>query len=322
MLEPTELAEILHYLTIALTVSVTAVSVGIGQGFIGKSALRASDDQPAARSDIFKAAIFGSALSETSAIIGLTLSLFLLMDSPDDHSLYMSIAELGIACAICLPGGVIGFASAWPAVEACHAIARQPFFQQKIIRLMLLTQSIIQTPIIFGFIIAMFIKNQAFLSTAAIDSTRLAMSGLCIGLGSIGPALGLAFFARSACRAVGVNRTTYTNLVSFTLISEAIVETPIVFALVIALFLVSMSTAGWDPTIGIMNLIGSALCMGFGTLGPGISSGKTAAIACEKIAEAPDHYASIARLSMLAQGIIDTSAIYAFTIAMLLIFSH
>ena len=72
-----------------------------------------------------------------------------------------ALLNLGIAFAISLSGFVLGLVSALPAQQAVLAIARQPFFSQKIFRFMLITQSIIQTPIVFGFIIAMFIKDQA-----------------------------------------------------------------------------------------------------------------------------------------------------------------
>jgi F-type H+-transporting ATPase subunit c len=204
--------------------------------------------------------------------------------------------------------------------ESCFAIARQPFFQEKIIRLMLLTQSIIQTPIIFAFIVAMLIKNQALYAVALIDALRLVAGGLCIGLGCIGPALGLSIFARTACKSLGINRSIYNNLLSFTLVSQAIIETPIVFSFVISLILITFGSNHQSPALAIATTLGAAFCMGIGTLGPGISSGKTAATACERITQTPEQYLLLSRLSMLGQGIIDTGAIYAFTIAMLLLF--
>ena len=58
------------------------------------------------------------------------------------------------------------------------------------------------------------------------DSLRLIASGLCIGIGSIGPAIGLSIFSRAALNGISRNIQAYSKLLSFTFISEAIIETP------------------------------------------------------------------------------------------------
>jgi F0F1-type ATP synthase membrane subunit c/vacuolar-type H+-ATPase subunit K len=312
------IGDFLHFSTVALTVSVNSLGVGFGEGLTSRAALEAIDKQPSAQNEIARVAILGTALIETSAIMGVTISLYLLIGSTGAHqSLPTSIAELGIALAICLSGMVIGLASSYPAREACLAIARQPFFADKILRFMLITQSIIQTPIIFAFIIAIFIHSQAQNISTIPEALVLVASGLCIGLGSIGPAIGLASFAKQACRGLGINRKAYGNLMSFTFISQAIIETPMIFALLVSLMLIILPT---NPTLlsGI-TFIGAAFCMGLGTLGPGIASGKTASAACHQIALKPELYSTISKVSMFGQGLIDTCAIYTFLIAISLI---
>ncbi len=308
----------LHFSTVALTVSVNSIGVGLGEGLTSRAALQAIDKQPSAQNEIARVAILGTALIETSAIMGVTISFYLLLGSKGvTQSLPTNIAEIGIALAICLSGLVIGLASSFPAREACLAIARQPFFADKILRFMLITQSIIQTPIIFGFIIAILIRSQATNISTIPEALVLVASGLCIGLGSIGPAIGLASFAKQACRGLGINRKAYGNIMSFTFISQAIIETPMIFALLVSLMLIILPT---NPSLlsGI-SFIGAAFCMGLGTLGPGIASGKTAASACHQIALKPELYSSISKVSMFGQGLIDTCAIYTFLIAISLI---
>lgn len=310
--------ELAHYGTIALVVGVNAIGVGIGQGNASKASIDAINIQPSARSEILKTAIVGMALIETAAIMGITIAFILFFQTQQQTpSAYASYAELGIACAISFSGLILGLVAAWPTQQACLAIARQPFFGQKIFRFMLVTQTIIQTPIIFGFIVAMFIKEQAMLVTTLAESIRLIACGLCIGLGSIGPAIGLATFAQTACRSLGVNRNAYNKLLTFTFISEAIIETPLIFSLIIAILLINTTLVGDDVT-GACALLGAALSIGLGTIGAGISSGKTAAAACEQIALHPENYSALSRASMFAQGIIDTCAIYSLLIALLL----
>lgn len=311
------IGNLLHFGTIALAVGINSISVGIGEGLTSRSALKAIDQQPSAKNDIARIAILGTALIETSAIMGVTIAFFLLLGNHGKMHSTAHIAEVGIALSICLSGFVIGLASSFPAREACLSVARQPFFADKILRFMLITQSIIQTPIIFGFIIALLIRSEASNTQTIAQSLMLVAAGLCIGLGSIGPAVGLAIFAKNACRGLGVNRDAYHSLMSFTFISQAIIETPIIFALTIALLFIFY---GATPTmLTSITWLAAATCMGIGTLGPGLASGRTAASAVHQIALHPEHYGAISKISMFAQGLIDTCAIYTFLIAILLI---
>lgn len=306
----------IHLGAIALAVAANSIAVGLGEGLTSRAALQAINRQPSAQNEIARIAVIGTALIETAAVIGLTISFFLLLGKTPAHPTAM-IAELGIACAICLSGFAIGIASSYPAQEACLAAARQPFFADKILRFMLITQSIIQTPLVFGFIISMFIRSQSAHIQTIEQSLMLIAAGLAIGLASIGPAIGLALFARNACRALGVNRKAYGTLLSFTFISQAIIETPIIFALTIALMFIFYA-AQPSLLVGIA-WISAACCIGLGTLGPGIASGRTACAAVNQIALHPKQYSVISKISMFAQGLIDTCAIYSFLIAFLLI---
>lgn len=314
-----EIAELLHYLTIGATVGINSIGVGLGEGLTSMAAIEAINIQPSARNDISKVSILGTALIETAAILGVTFSIILLFETRTPINLeYKYIAEVGIACALCLSGFFIGWFSSLPAQAACYAIARQPFFAQNILRLMLITQSIIQTPIIFGFIISMFINTQSLAADSLADAFRLISSGLCIGLGSIGPAIGLARFAHSACMSAGSNPRAYNKIFPFTLISQAIIETPIIFALIISIFLVVFQTDDYGPT-AIYTFLAATISIGFGTLGPGISSGETAATAVQQIALKPELYSTLSKTSMFGQGLIDTCAIYSLLISLLIL---
>jgi F-type H+-transporting ATPase subunit c len=313
-----ELSALLHYSAIALTVAINSVGVGIGEGIVTIGAIDALNIQPSAKNEITKTAVLGMALVETAAIMGVTIAIIVLMGSPVP-TLYSGIAELGIVLAICLPGFIIGLVSALPAYQACLSVARQPFFSQKILRFMLITQSLIQTPIIFGFIIALFIKNNVSVITTLPQALQYIAGGLCIGLGSIGPAWGMAHFGAVACKAIGTNRNAYNKLLSFTFVSEAIIETPVIFALVISLLIIFSQPCPETALLASLAMLSAAVCTGIGTVGPGISSGKTAAAACQQIARDPNNYSLLSRASMFGQGLIDTCAIYALLVSIMLI---
>ena len=151
-------APFMHYFSVALSTTAAIIGVSLGQGFAGQAALDAINRQPAAGQSISRTIVLALALIETAAILGLLISFLLFFRTPPNP--YSALAELGMAIAISLPGLVIGFASSMPAYESLGAIARQPFLAKKISNFMLLTQSLIQTPLIFGFIIALVIRTK------------------------------------------------------------------------------------------------------------------------------------------------------------------
>ena len=302
-------SEFLHYGVIASSIALSSISVGIGEGLISWSALNAMNRQPAARDDIMRVAVIGMTLVETVAILGLLISIMLLLYSnTNGSSCFANYAEIGIACAMGITGLVIGLASALPAQAACDAVARQPFFAQRISGFMLMTQVLIQTPMISAFLVSLFIQGQSDAATTMSDSLRLIASGLCVGIGSIGPAIGLSSFAKAAVSSLGKNTKAYDKLLSFTFISEALIETPIIFCSIILLFAIPRAVV--DNDIDGIIFLAAGLCTGLGTLGTGISSGKTAAAACTEIGNNPGAYNILSRTSILAQSLIETVVLY------------
>jgi F-type H+-transporting ATPase subunit c len=314
-------SEFLHYGAIATSIAISSISVGLGEGLISWSALSAIDRQPAAQDDVMRVAIIGMTLVETVAILGLLISILLLVyTNIDTNNILSNYAEIGIIGAMSITGLVIGLASALPAQAACHAVARQPFFAHRISGFMLMTQVLIQTPMISAFLVSLFIQGQSDSVTTITDSLRLIASGLCVGIGSIGPAIGLSTFSKAAVTSLGKNTKAYDKLLSFTFISEALIETPIIFCLIIAitlLFVVPHTTID-NPINGVI-FLAAGLCTGFGTLGTGISSGITAAAACTQIGNNPDAYNILSRTSILAQSLIETVVLYTIILSLLMI---
>ncbi len=308
---------LLHYGTIGAIVALSGLGVSIGQGFAGQAVVASLNRQPSAGTDIARGNLLALAFIETAAILSLIIAMLLFFKVPT--TLYAALAQLGIAFALAIPGFTIGIIASMPARQAVISIARQPFLSKKITNLMILAQSLLQTPLIFSFIISLLIRNQLDSITTASQSLRLIASGLCIGIASIGPAIGGGTFTAAACRAVGINKSAYGRIFSFAILSQAIIETPVIFASIISFWLATVVV----PASGIIGhgilYLAIAFVMAIGTVGAGISSGRTAASACEQIAFNPEHYSIVSRTSLIAQGLIDTSAIYAFIIALFLL---
>lgn len=306
---------ILHYLTIGLTVALTSLGVGIGGGISTIAALDAINQQPNTQPEITKTSIISLALIETAAILGLIIGIILVFGTPPGY--YAALAQFGIVIACGLSGIAVGIASSYPAKEAFYAIARQPFFSQKILNVMLVAVSIIQTPFIFAFITSLLIFSRLGQVDSLPSALQMIAAGSAIGIGSIGPVIGLGLFAAKACWGVGINRNAYRKIFPFTFISQAIIETPIIFSLVIALLLVGGAQA--TSTLDVVRHLTAALCVGIGTFGPGINSGKTAEAAAEQIALNPLNYSALSRSSMIAQALIEAASIYALLIALIIL---
>lgn len=314
--------EIFYTISIALPIVLAALGTGIGQGLIGIKSLQAINIQPHASAEINRISLIGMTITETSAILGLVVSILLLLETsiPVNYE-YASYGKIGIALAIGLTGLIAGIASSLPAQAACLSVAQQPFFSNKILQLMLITQTVIMTPNIFGFLIALLIN----LKTQSVDSLngglQLLAAGLSIGIGSIGPCIGLSLFAHAACTAIGLNRKSYSKILTFTLICEAIIETPVIFSLLIALLILSVEITSTTPELMGIAFIGSAVCMSLSTIGTGISAGRVGSTTCKHIGNNPETYPILSKVCLLALAMIDTFAIYGFIIAIILIYA-
>ena len=304
--------EFIHYLSSALLFVVPILSIAYGQATAAAAAADATETQPSAAPQIRKSFLLGLALSETAAILTGIIVIFL-VTTTHAPSIATVFGHLGIVCALGIPSCCIGYFASYAQKEALFATARQPFFAPEILRLMLITLALMQTSIILGFIIALLIQNQIPAAITTADSLILLATGLAFGGGTIGPLIGLGIFSGAACKTVGVNRTVYPQVLSFTFLCQGLIEAPILFSLVVALLIVS------GTQTNTVACIAAALAIALSTLGPGIASGRTARAACIAIGKQPAAYTTISRTSLLAQTLIDTAPIYGMIIALALL---
>lgn len=66
--------------------------------------------------------------------------------------------------------------------------------------------------------------------------------------------------------------------------------------------------------------IGAAFAMAIGTIGPALGQGNIGSKACENIGKYPESAGRIQTTMLIALGIVETAAIYALIIALILIF--
>jgi len=308
------------YGAISATLASAAIGVSIGQAIAGGGAQEAMNRQPAAHTEIMRVALIGMVLLETAALLATAMAIWVFFETDISlTSLESSISHIGIACAMGFPCFFLGLSGGIPTRHACLAVARQPFFSQRIQQLLLITLSMAQTPILFGFIVSFFIKNGAMGVSTITQSLQLIATGLAMGVGSIGPAIGLTQFSAAACTSIGINKTIFGHIRLFSLVSQTFVETPILFALVASLAILIKPVTITSPlSVGIV-LIAVSLCTGIGTLAPSISSAYIASKAAQRMAFNPELTGGLSRMSLLGQVFTDTCALYPLLISLLIL---
>ncbi|MBU1007589.1 ATP synthase F0 subunit C [Candidatus Dependentiae bacterium] len=318
--------ELLHTAAIGAAIVLGGIGSGIGQGIAGLGALQAMSRQTTGHDQIIRTMVLGLALIESGVILSLVITLMMLFGPTQQLTMGIGLAELGMGCAIGLSALAISIASSFAVKAACESIARQPFFYQKIITLMLLAQSIIGAPGVFAFIIALLIKANTTPTISDLEGIKYLAAGLTVGIGSIGPSIGQAIFAQSSCYAAGRNQQAYGKLLTFSLLSQAVIQTPLIFCLIIAIMIIYKSVAAIAATAGeYATLITSASCFapGFaisvGSLGTAIAIGYAASKSSYYVVMDEENYPLFIRTSLLAQAIIESAAIYALIVALILV---
>ena len=75
-------------------------------------------------------------------------------------------------------------------------------------------------------------------------------------------------------------------------------------------------------SIGVASIIISGLTIAIGSLGPAIGEGLALARALAAIAQQPDEATTISRTLFIGLAMVESTAIYCFVIAMILIFAN
>jgi F-type H+-transporting ATPase subunit c len=74
------------------------------------------------------------------------------------------------------------------------------------------------------------------------------------------------------------------------------------------------------PITQAFALLGAGICMGLGSIGPGIGEGFAAGKACEAVGRRPEEYSQIFRTMLVGQAVTESCAIYSLVVALILVF--
>lgn len=311
--------ELLHYISAALPIMLGCLGSSIGQGIAGLSGQEALTRQVLGSDQSFRATIVGIALIESGSIVALVTALLTLFNIPEVMNMDIAIAELGASLAVGVAAAAVSIAASFVVRATAHSMARQPFFASKLFPFMLIAQSIIEAPVIFGFIVSLLIRNQLNVDVDFYKSMALFAAGLIIALGCLGPSIGQAMFARTSCKSLGINKDSYPQIFPFSLINQALIETPMIFCMLMALLMCYVSIPENGALLVSTKCLVVAIMMGISTLGVGLGIGFTSSRGCMNIALDPSMYAATVRATLLAVAFTESMVIYAFVISILLL---
>jgi F-type H+-transporting ATPase subunit c len=80
-----------------------------------------------------------------------------------------------------------------------------------------------------------------------------------------------------------------------------------------------MDNLGW---IAVASIVTSGLCISIGAIGPALGEGRALAQALAAMAQQPDETNSITRTLFVGLAMVESTAIYAFVISMILLFAN
>ena len=80
-----------------------------------------------------------------------------------------------------------------------------------------------------------------------------------------------------------------------------------------------MSELGW---IGVTSIVMAGVAVSVGSIAPALAEGRSVAQALASIAQQPDEANGISRTLFIGLAIIETSGIYCFVIAIILLFAN
>lgn len=310
--------EVLHYIAVGLAISLGSIGSGIGQGLGAFSAVGSLARQKEGSDQIFKSMVIGLAFIESGVILALVIALMMLFGQTNALTMGVAIAEVGIAIMIGTAATAISIASSYAVKSSVVSISRQPIFAQKILTLMLVSQSMMEAPVVFSFIIALLIRGTFNEYTTVLIGFKFLAATIALTLGAIGPSIGQGIFANSSCRSVGLNREAYSRLFPFSIINGAVIQTPLIFALLVSILIIFFPLSALTPTASVYAFIAAAFATGIGTIGTSSAAGFVGSKTAKQIALAPENYSVLFRSNILAQAFIESSSIYALIISLAL----
>ncbi|MBN1809065.1 MAG: ATP synthase F0 subunit C [Planctomycetes bacterium] len=240
---------------------------------------------------------------------------------------FIHLARLvGAASGIGLGAVGAGIGLGYAAREAARGMARQPAVSGNLFRSMLLGQAITETPSIFALVMSVLLIFAISSQENIIQAAALMGAGLAIGLGALGSGFGSGYVAGEACRSIAVNPRASNRSMVTMLVGQALSQTTVIYALVIALILCFKDfDYGGDQSVTAVlpmmaRLLGAGISVGAGAIGPGLGISLAGGAGAATAGRFPEQSALITRTMLIGAAVSETTSIYALVVSLLLVF--
>jgi F-type H+-transporting ATPase subunit c len=80
-----------------------------------------------------------------------------------------------------------------------------------------------------------------------------------------------------------------------------------------------MDNLGW---VAVASIVSAGLCIAIGAIGPALGEGRALSQALSALAQQPDEANTITRTLFVGLAMVESTAIYCFVVAMILIFAN
>jgi len=297
-----------------------AIGAAYGEGLVGGYANCAVGRRVEQAGPYTRNMLIGQAVAETSGIFALMVAVLLVFGDFSGNGVCAWAAS--IAAGICMGLGAIGsgVGAGYPALDALTGSARQPALGGSMTTSMLIGQAVCQTPAIFALVISFMLmfKNCIGISPWPYSAALLG-AGLAMGIGAIGSGWGGGMAGGAACEGIARQPQMKSPLTTVMLVGQAVAQTPAIFALLVAIMLISIG-----PTEGTIltsaALLGAGISIGFGAIGSGMGNGVNAAGACTAISRETSTSKDMMTFMLVGQAVGQTPVIFALVISLMLMF--
>jgi ATP synthase F0 subunit c len=154
-----------------------------------------------------------------------------------------------------------------------------------------------------------------------IKAASVLGAGVSVGFAAIGAAVGEGYTAGKANETLSFRPQLAGEILKTMLVGQAVAETAGIFGLVIAMLLLFSPIEG-KSILTAWAYMGAGLSMGLSAIGCGVGAGLPAGTACEGIGRQPAVSGQLSTLMLIGAGVAQSTAIYGFLIALLLLYKQ
>jgi len=214
-----------------------------------------------------------------------------------------------------------GIGEGYAAGQTALGISRQPRVSGQLVKTMLIGQAITETSGIFALVIAILMISTGVRTggNVVLDIAAVLGAGIAVGVCGFGVAIGDGYCAGRACDGVARRPSIGGQITGTMLVGQAVTETPVVFALVVAFILLYSGFSGGLEKAAA--LLGAGIAMGFGGFGSGIGGGLPGGAASDSVSRREELRSKVIGTMLIGQAVTQTSAIFALVVAFLLTFA-